>query len=661
MILDELVLHNFGVYRGRQRIDLSVTADRPIVLIGGLNGNGKSTFVDALHLGFFGKMARCSGRNGLSYNEFLRRSINRSVNPADGAAIEISFRQTSGAEQSTYRLHRSWRAKGTSLRERFFVLKNGQKDGALTDQWLEYLEEIFPSRVAPLFFFDGEKIEEFADPKTSCKILSSAIHALLGLDIVERLDGDLEVLERRKKSSRVDGRKRVKIEEENKRVREADVKLTALRKVRAGINTEVAQARKRVEEARQHFSVQGGDVYNRREELRERRGGTAGQVAELEKQLRKVAADVLPLALVGDVLEDVARQDQKEKQGERADAVLSVMDGRDKALVGLLNEAKVGPNTMGQVKTFLQSERQSYEKSAAASRYINLTSEGRVELEQLMDRGITASKQEALDLLSAFEIARSELDVVDRQLASVPAAETVRELAIVVDAAEAAYAELVERLSAVDRDIEVGERELAASRSVLATLLEGSVREILEHDDVDRVLVHSSRVRETLGIFRKKVVQHHLAQLEQLILDSLSKLMRKDPLIVEVSIDPITFSISLLDESRQSLAPEQLSAGERQLFALALLWALGRASGRPAPTVIDTPLGRLDSIHRHNLVERYFPEASHQVIVLSTDKEIDPKALESLGSKLNRSYRIEYDSATGGSAIIDGYFFEGAA
>ena len=165
MILDELILHNFGIYRGRQRFDLSVTVDRPIVLIGGLNGNGKSTFVDALHLGFFGKMARCSARNGLGYKEFLRRSINRSVNPADGAAIEIAFRQTSGAEQSTYHLHRSWYARGTSLRERFFVLKDGQEDGVLTAQWQEYLEEIFPVRVAPLFFFDGEKIEEFADPQ----------------------------------------------------------------------------------------------------------------------------------------------------------------------------------------------------------------------------------------------------------------------------------------------------------------------------------------------------------------------------------------------------------------------------------------------------------------------------------------------------------------
>ena len=95
------------------------------------------------------------------------------------------------------------------------MLKDGQEDGVLTEQWQEYLEEILPSRVAPLFFFDGEKIEEFADPKTSCKILSSAVHALLGLDIVERLRRDLEVLERRKKSAQVAIQNRGKVEKEN--------------------------------------------------------------------------------------------------------------------------------------------------------------------------------------------------------------------------------------------------------------------------------------------------------------------------------------------------------------------------------------------------------------------------------------------------------------
>ena len=165
-------------------------------------------------------------------------------------------------------------------------------------------------------------------------------------------------------------------------------------------------------------------------------------------------------------------------------------------------------------------------------------------------------------MLSTFEVARSELDVIDRQLESVPAAEIVRELALAVDAAEAACSELVNKLISVDQDIEAGERKLAESQSVLTKLLEGRISKILEQEDVERLLVHSSRVRETLDRFRRKVVQHHLVRLEQLILESLSKLMRKDLLIVEVKIDPSTFSVSLRDNALQALEPEQLSAGE---------------------------------------------------------------------------------------------------
>jgi DNA sulfur modification protein DndD len=57
------------------------------------------------------------------------------------------------------------------------------------------------------------------------------------------------------------------------------------------------------------------------------------------------------------------------------------------------------------------------------------------------------------------------------------------------------------------------------------------------------------------------------------------------------------------------------------------LRGLAKASGRPLPTIIDTPLGRLDSTRRRHLLERYFPVASHQVILLSTDEEIDAASL----------------------------------
>jgi DNA sulfur modification protein DndD len=127
--------------------------------------------------------------------------------------------------------------------------------------------------------------------------------------------------------------------------------------------------------------------------------------------------------------------------------------------------------------------------------------------------------------------------------------------------------------------------------------------------------------------------------------------------VSDVRIDADTFVIELRDFGGRVLHPEQLSAGERQLFAVALLWALAKASGHVAPTVIDTPLGRLDSEHRARLVERYFPQAGGQVVLLSTDEEIDAELYARLAPAVSRSFTLVYDKAGHGSRIEPGYAF----
>ena len=105
------------------------------------------------------------------------------------------------------------------------------------------------------------------------------------------------------------------------------------------------------------------------------------------------------------------------------------------------------------------------------------------------------------------------------------------------------------------------------------------------------------------------------------------------------------------------LALDRLSAGERQLLATSLLWGLAKASGRPLPTIIDTPLGRLDSSHRRHLLDRYFPVASHQVVLLSTDEEVDEASLARLKPFVGRSYTLTFDERTHSTTINSGYFW----
>lgn len=98
-----------------------------------------------------------------------------------------------------------------------------------------------------------------------------------------------------------------------------------------------------------------------------------------------------------------------------------------------------------------------------------------------------------------------------------------------------------------------------------------------------------------------------------------------------------------------------LSAGERQMMATGILWGLSRCTGMTLPTVIDAPLGRLDRTHRTNLIERYFPNASRQVVLLSTDEEIAGDHLRRLQPSVGAQYRLDFNETEACTTISEGY------
>ncbi|WP_069473015.1 hypothetical protein [Candidatus Marithrix sp. Canyon 246] len=153
------------------------------------------------------------------------------------------------------------------------------------------------------------------------------------------------------------------------------------------------------------------------------------------------------------------------------------------------------------------------------------------------------------------------------------------------------------------------------------------------------------------------MLKKHINKLESLILDSFQNLIRKENFISGIEINPMDYSFKLYTGNKESLATENLSAGERQLLAVSILWGLSRASGRPLPAIIDTPLSRLDGQHRQNLVENYFPQASHQVILLSTDEEINKKYYKELKPAIGRTYHICYDEELQSSVFKTDYLF----
>ena len=92
-----------------------------------------------------------------------------------------------------------------------------------------------------------------------------------------------------------------------------------------------------------------------------------------------------------------------------------------------------------------------------------------------------------------------------------------------------------------------------------------------------------------------------------------------------------------------------------------MLWGLARASARQLPAVIDTPMARLDATHRRNLVERYFPHAGHQVVIFSTDTEVDIEYYRLLQPSVARAYHLNYDEEERVTVGEPGYFWDASA
>lgn len=173
-----------------------------------------------------------------------------------------------------------------------------------------------------------------------------------------------------------------------------------------------------------------------------------------------------------------------------------------------------------------------------------------------------------------------------------------------------------------------------------------------------RAVKLAQRVRTALDHFIKDLAQEKLAVLQE-YMDQMYTLLKKpdeDP-VRGIKVDPDTWQVVLYDDRGRPLEKRVFSQGMKQMYALSLLWALGRASGRELPIVIDTPVGRLDKRNRWALFEKYLPVAGHQVIVLSTDTEVDMEAIKHLLPYVARQYRLDYDRATDSTVVRPGYFF----
>ncbi|MDE0503790.1 MAG: DNA sulfur modification protein DndD, partial [Candidatus Poribacteria bacterium] len=164
-------------------------------------------------------------------------------------------------------------------------------------------------------------------------------------------------------------------------------------------------------------------------------------------------------------------------------------------------------------------------------------------------------------------------------------------------------------------------------------------------------------VRSVLNTYSAKLTRAKVEALMDAVAECFAVLCRKQSMVQRIHVDPRTFATALFDRQDRLIPKEELSAGEKQIYAISLLWGLAKASGRPLPMIVDTPLGRLDSEHRGRMIEHYFPNASHQVVVLSTDTELDKQNFEILSPHVSHAYHLAYNELEGRTDVEERYFW----
>jgi len=633
---------------------------KSIFLIGGMNGAGKTAIMEAINYCLYG-----------GKTEEIYRFINHKEKARGNTAVsfELTLEEDDGAELV---VKRSWSAgtidnpKPRDLTERLVIVKDGKRVTVQNkEMWQEYIRAAIPPSITQFFFFDGEKIQEIASDDHSEVRLQSSLEAALGIQYINRLAQDVAYLKQDERKSFVDITD-ADLEYKESELKREKSKLAKKRVETDEIKSEIDLFKGQQEEARKRFEATFNQAPESKDAIREnekKRVKLTNRLGQLESEIRQLCENALPFSLAGKLFDNIRTQIEKERSTSQAEVIREHAAELAKKIVRAVEEPEP-----------IYREKLSAEKMLELERRI----------EKLLKAGDAASVEKILGL--------SERD----------AARVLNQ----IETLEKSDVFLIKPLIEEKKEIEIQLKELAASvRSKGATESEqelfSNLQETIENCSIqigrkteqlrvaeDEILTLENRIREIEVEIEKLYEKHHLSKdkadfiaecdaianllnqyvvrlrknkvhlLQEKTFEMYRLLSSKAGLIKDIQIDDKTYEIKIIDRAGHEIKKSGLSAGEKEVFAVSLLWGLAQTSQLKLPIIIDTPLSRLDSMHRDNIVNNYFPNAGEQVIILSTDTEIDNNYFNNMKGHLAGAAKLEFDQREGLTTVKSGYFWE---
>lgn len=643
MRLKQLVLHNFGIYAGTTEINFENT--NPVILVGGMNGHGKTTILEAILLSLYGRRSFAFTESKMSFGQYLSKYVNQS-DGSNETFIELKFLVN---ECSTNPVEidvvRSWRLKKTLSAMDTLVSKDGKNDEYLSENWDMFIETVLPCALSSLFFFDGEKIADLANTDDD-EGIKRAIRSLLGIDIIDYAIADLKKVVSAKGKQIQSNEQLREITRLEKEVAEEELRVKDAIEAYGKLDIQHQRTASKLQKAEDAFLASGGKAYESRASLLDKKARLEEQLNELTAQLIEQLSGDSPLLMVLPLLEQVLVQAEKERDQRGIDIALT-------RLPQLFKEYSKGQEISVDFDAFIAYVKETNLEgdvvyNLSENGYVrlrnlcsSLQSKVRVELEWITDR-----RREIVD----------EIAELDNYLSANIDEVAVNHIYQEILQLTTKIAQLTEQRDFARRDLEEAQAKYDAKKKEHLRMIEKAVGSMETGEDIKRTVTYSGYAIRVLQEYKTRLQREKVQALASSMTQCFNTIVSKEHLIERIEIEPDSLNFLFYDGHGISVSRASLSAGEKQLLIIAMLWALAICSKKEFPVIVDTPLARLDSAHRESLIRNYFPQASKQMVLLSTDAEVYGKYYDMIKPFVDHEITLAYDEETRKSYVVSGYF-----
>jgi DNA sulfur modification protein DndD len=634
MRLNAIGLRNWKTYR-RYRLDIPHDPSRPVVLIEGSNGSGKTSLLEALLLCMYGRLAmpllaraNSPDRVDRSYERFMERALNSSARHGRAQiAIEVAFQ--SDAEE--FAVERIWHFVDGALRkadEEVRVYQGPDRvvmaspDPAEDERFArDFIHgNLLQSNLAGFFVLDGEHLERMASVSMGGQV-RTALEAAVGIDRLRLAATDLRTYARERRRSMPDEAAAVA------EVRHALADLATQIEERAAavdrLLATIVPLRERREDVVGRIGRLHGDSYRTFKTHFEERESVIRKRDALRDDLRRLLSGELAQALAGESLRTAAldRIDAEHKAAQAKGDEARNLDRATEFVDRVARRTAVSAEVASALNEAWREMWGNEAPETAGMRLSHLGETDRISVAEHLRRLSSVSASDIRDLARAVSSADERIDGLDRAMGEQKGTDDEsKTLADELNRIQEELARAEARHAIEAAALQELEHRRAVDEDRLSTLSLGVSDSEIAFARSDR----AEAIADLIDALSKAAAPQNLDVLSMEITDAYRAMAHKT-IVQQVVVDE-GGQVSLLDGEGRDLRELDGSAGENHIFTLSLMSALARMAS-DFPIIMDSPFARLDAEHRRRVIG-HFTAMNRQLILLVHPAELQADELE---------------------------------